>query len=547
MLITGTENTIWWGWSTIGCLLFGSSIFVTTYRANLANDLNRTGRLLTLLLALGCTAFLAWLGLYRATLIHSDAATLGLVTVLFSLISTGLVFYFLRLKVLSFPIIFLGVTFIFTSSPLILYQSERANAFQYWRTVNLQAVIEGMPLVMLAFSSFLLGALFLTPVNNKRGDEKTGRIIYPGISDRLRQIGYFTYIVSMVLIILVSLRGGGLSLAVQGGYHGFTGGRKTGVLAGIIPILLSRFLPWAMLILTGTSRTRRAYIQTWLLAIPAFGLMFMAGDRTAPCCLLLLMAASGYILGMSIDWKKSFAVIGLVILLVPTIVNLRRTPIKNWSVELLIKAVTNQVEGTRQYDRSAPSATLIAMSTSYQTLMGTLMLVPDHESYRYGLDYLRSAGMIVPFTTTFYSFLGIDIAAGKPSEWVRDFLDPTSDTGTGFLQLAEAYLQFGVFGIIGLYGILGVALPRLWWYLRDNDIDSRKLTLVLFVMDAVINWVRNDSIGVARAAAWGWVFVYWTPTILDKFLSLRTHASQMLAVKLANSHRRLLFGRQSPR
>jgi len=426
--------------------------------------------------------------------------------------------------------LFLGVTFLFTLSPLILYRLEGFDAFKYWHVVDIESVMQAMPLVMLAFSSFLVGALFSAITTNSKGYPKNaGRIIHTH-SDTLRKVGILLYLLSVSIVVVLSLRGGALSLAYQGGYRGFAGTRKAGDMPRIVTASLSWFLPWSLLILTATSQNRRAYVRTLLMALPACGLMFLSGDRAAPLALILLLASGSYLLGFPIDWKRTLIVIALVALLVPTIVNLRGIPIREWSVDVVFKAVTNQVEGKR-YDQDPLSATLTSTSTSYQTLMGTVMFVPVTDSYRYGLDYVIAMASAIPFAGTLFSLLGIDLSQDDPSNWVKSRLNPDALAGTGYLQVAEAYLEFGPFGVICLYAILGAALTRLWWYLQLGDLDSRKLVFALISMIGVLTWVRNDAGVFMRTLLYGWMIAYGIPAAAGALrrLGVRLESRQRLA------------------
>lgn len=534
LFVVGVGSALWWFWGVLtASLLFLLLLPKSSLESRPGADRRTTDTLLrqwrmpVALLGAACTAALGWLALQQEPLPLLDLRTGGLLAVLFSLLMIALVAYFQRLPLLSFPMLFLGVTFMYTASPLMLYQVEGADAFRYWRWIELDYVLAGIPLVMLAFVAFLLGALIVLPAATQslalRPVGNTPPAVTAATNTTLRQIGFLCYGASMLVIILLSLQGGGLQLAIEGGYSSYAGARK----AGELPLLLLtafRFLPWSLLILTATSPHRRAYAQTWLCAIPALALMFLSGDRTAPLGLILVMSASSYLLGFPVDWKRTLVVVALVGLLVPLVVNLRQTPVREWSVDLMVKAVVNQVEGKRQYEYSPLSAPLIAMSTNYQTLMGTLMLTPAQEPYRYGADYLRSIAVAVPFATTLFAYVGVQVGAGKPSEWIKDFLDPDGIPGTGYLQLAEAYLQFGMFGVIALYAILGMALPYLWWSLQRRQVDTRQLALTLIVILALLTWVRNDSIGMGRTIAWGWLLVYGAPALSGYLRKTRAQA-----------------------
>src|SRR5205823_3395911 len=133
----------------------------------------------------------------------------------------------------------------------------------------------------------------------------------------------------------------------------------------------------------------------------------------------------------------------------------------------------------------------------------------------YGLDYLKDAVSAIPFAGSLFSPFGIDLSADRPSDWIKSRLSPDALAGTGYLQVAEAYLEFGASGVICLYLISGVVLTRLWWFMRHNDLDSRKLTFVLIGMMAVLTWVRNDAAVVLRTLLYSWVIAYGIPAAVD--------------------------------
>jgi hypothetical protein len=451
---------------------------------------------------------------------------------LFSLTCIGLVWHLFRLPLLSFPILFLGVTFMYTSSPLILYQFEGLDAFAIWKQLHLESVMRGMPLVMLAFSSFLVGTLLAAKIG-KRQPEGAGDIIHTS-SGVLWKAGLILYLAVISVIVLFTLRGAALNLVIQSGYRGVSEARQAGEMAGLIGRALERFLPWSLLIMTAASRDRRTYLYTLILALPAFGILFLMGDRWGLLTSMLLMASGSYLLGYRVDWKRSLAIILLVALLVPTMVNLRSIPTKEWSVDLLAQAATNQIEGKPQYGRSFVSATLASTAASYQVLMGTVMLVPDIQPHRYGVDYLRSLSVVLPFSHRLYSALGMDIGE-KPSHWFKAEYNPYMFVQLGYLQIAEAYLQFGALGVMGLFVILGMVLIRLWWSMQSNQVESRRLALVLIVTMEIIIWIRGDSTGLLRALVWGWLLVYGLTAVLGELHRLGTRVEG--GQKLIAGHR----------
>jgi hypothetical protein len=516
--MAGDGEAAWWFYGPMAvAICVGLLLAKERANDNRSVTLYRYGKNVTLVLSICCTMWAGWLVLRHEPLLRLNLGSSALVTTLFSLVAICLVLYYSRLPLLSFPSLFLGTTFIFTCSPLITYQLEGYEAFRWWKLLDLERVRSAMPIVILAFSSFLVGSLLFARVDPiERANSDDVRHIAHARSTTLRWIGLALYTLSIVIMIFFTLRGSGLSYAIESGYRGFAGARKDGALPRLVVATMSWFLPWSVLIITATSKNRQQYALALFLAIPACVMMFMAGDRTAPLAVIMLVPSAGHILGFPMDWKRSIAVIALVALLTPTIVNLRSTPIKEWSLPVLIKAMTNQVEDKREEGQPFLAATLMSTGTSLQTLMGTIMFVPETEPYQFGLNYLRAPIAAIPYAHPLLSFFGVDLDAGEPSDWLKSRINPDGWAGQGYLQLAEAYLQFGAFGVIGLYFLLGVVLPKLWWSLQTEKLDSRKLALALLVMMAVLTWVRNEATGVVRPILWGSILIYVLPAILEQ-------------------------------
>ena len=84
-----------------------------------------------------------------------DLRSSALATVVFCLLVIVLRALRAAPAVLSFPSLLLVVTFMFTCSPLLLYQFQGAEAFRDWEWIDLRSTLVAMPVIALAFSSFL--------------------------------------------------------------------------------------------------------------------------------------------------------------------------------------------------------------------------------------------------------------------------------------------------------------------------------------------------------------------------------------------------------
>jgi O-antigen polysaccharide polymerase Wzy len=465
-------------------------------------------------LASAATVGLAWLVRYHEPLPAVGFRTAALVTTVFAVAVIASVLYVHRLPLLSFPGLFLGMTFVFTCSPLILFLLQGRDAFRFWELVDVASVLAAMPVVMLAFSSFAVGALLARP-SPRAGDAPRDRVVRENVV-ALRRVGLVLYVLSILVVAAATLRGSGLNLIFEGGYPAFAGARKEGQLSQFVVGSLAWFLPWSLLILAATSRDRRSYAGSLLLALPALSIILFAGDRGGALSVVLLLASAGLLLGLRIDWKRSLVVLAVVAMLFSTVQVLRQTPASEWTPQFVEESATGEVQGSRTYQQSFHEAVLTGAAPSYQTLMATVMEVPENASYRYGRDYLRSVFGPVPFTETPRSLFGLELGREHPSEWVKSILNPDRWAGTGYLQAAEAYLEFGAFGVVVLYAFLGWGVVTLWDRLAARRPDARTLAFSLILMQELLILVRNDSGGVVRTLVWGWLVVYAGPWLIER-------------------------------
>lgn len=471
-------------------------------------------RLAVSVLATMSTAGLALLVLSHEPLPFGDLRSSALATSIFCLLVTGLVLYVHHIPVLSFPSLFLVATFLFTCSPLILYQFQGSTAFRDWEWIDVDSTLVAMPLIALAFSSFLLGSMIMRTAIPKTDDPTTNERVGPDPDLRLfRRIGFALYVASVLLIAAFSLTGGALTFAFEGGYHAFHGAKRAGEISQLAGVSLSRMLPWSLLILTATTDDRRSRIVVVLMSIPALAIMLAIGDRSGPIAAMVIIASGMLLRGSRISWGRSLAVATLVAFLFPAILNLREIPISQWSGDALEMAATNQVEDTNTFEEDFLGGFLITTSGSYQTLMATVKVVPQEEEYHYGSDYMSSLVVALPFRSMILPWLNVEINRIPPSQWVLSYLHPGRTAGPGYLQLAEAYLQFGAVGIVGLFVILGWGLTRLWQFVASKPLDVRAVAFSLIVMSETLIWVRNSSELAVRALVWGWLLIYLLPAL----------------------------------
>ena len=474
-------------------------------------------RIVIALEALVPTLWLAWVVIHREPLPLADLRSAALVTTVFCLGVIGIVVYVQRLQLLSFPVLFLGVTFLFTCSPLILYQFQGDQAFSAFEIVDIPAILVAMPVVMLAFSSFLVGSM-LVPVPAE-GEEARPASFDEAPEPRvraLRRVAIAMYAVSALLIIGFTLSGSALTFAFEGGHQGFHGAKRVGQLSQLVGVAMSRLLPWSLLILAATSRDRRSRIAAAVLVVPFVLVMFSTGDRGNALAATATIASGLYLVGARIGWRRTLVLLAVIAFLIPTVLNLRRVPISQWTPQSFTAAATNNINGTPAYGQTILGGFLFSMSSSYQTLMATVNVVPQQTPYHYGSDYLSSTIVAIPFRSILFPSLSVTVRDLPPSQWVLLYLHPGRTAGPGYLQLAEAYLQFGAIGVVGLYLLLGWGLIRLWRFVSSRRWNAQTLAFGLIAMSEMLIWVRNSSSLEARALSWGWLIVYVVPLVLTR-------------------------------
>jgi O-antigen polysaccharide polymerase Wzy-like protein len=477
-------------------------------------------RLTMAVLTIMPTLWLVWL-VYQGRPLPFPMRSAALLTIVFCLWASATVLWLRRLPILSFPSLFLAVTFLFTCSPLLLFLMQGIPSFSTWETVDLTGIARAMPVVMLAFSAFLFGALLLPG----QADEPSGPpdvSTWPAPTPReraLRAVGFGLYGATALVIVASSvLQGTGpLSYAVGGGYSAYHGAKRSGAMSQFVGVSVAHLMPWALLILVATSRDHRSRRLAVLLALPFVAVMLAVGDRGGPIATIAIVGSGLYLVGGRINFWKSAAIVAMIAFLIPTILNLRQLPISQWSGGAIASAASNQVQATHTYGSGPIQGFLVSMSSVYQTLMATVDQVPDHEPYHLGSDYLASMVVAVPFRSVLFPTLfGTSVNRLAPSDWVLNLLHPGRNAGLGYLQVAEAYLEFGAVGVLILYLLLGWVLTSLWRSMRARASDALGLAFSLIVVMETMLWIRNSSSLFVRAVAWGFIVVYALPTLLAR-------------------------------
>jgi len=485
-------------------IVFGEpSIRATTFRVR-----NAAFHLLPWML-LGPMVYCLHLAFKGSGLPVPDLQAACLVAGAFCVVSIACHLWFTGTSVFSFPGAFLGVSSLYLLGFILMFPIHGEDVTATWYVVDMAGLDRGIPLVMLAFSCFLVGSCIA--LRRRRIHLNASA---PPLSEQnlafARYAGFALYGIAILIVLVATAAGGGLKFMFDGGYSYLAEMQYQETGAALLWGAMAWFLPWGALILAATIRQKKDLPWLILFALPVNVILLLAGDRGGLFVIDILLLIRASLLGLRLgSWRTGLAV-ALIIVAVPTIMVLRQTPLRDWSFNLLVEALTLNPSEARAFSTDPVSATLIEGGTSYKVLMGTVEMVPSTYDYQYGMDYLKSLVIAMPFFSRVFPD-----AAPNNSDWLKTYVDHSaSTTGLGFLQVAEAYIQFGPLGVAFFFLFAGYGLTRLWQYCRMCTLTAPQLAYILILMNAVLLWVRNEFSTAVRPVVWCFLLLIILPRLL---------------------------------
>jgi len=419
----------------------------------------------------------------------------------------------------------------------VLYIFYDLKAFMQWKVIDLDVINKSLVCVNLMHSSFYIGASMAErkkllmpyqpssslPVSEKFSPEQLFK---------LRIIGFALLALSVAIIMFYTMQGKGLVYFIQSSYAAYHEDRLQNSVDLFYRLTFSMFVLWGLLlIMLGAKNLKQYRNYIIFFVLPFAAVIFLTGDRSSAFPMIMLLFSIFYIkfhTTVKIPWRKILIIGFVTVYLVPIIRVTRSIPIKNWSFGMFIDVVTfeeNTFKTNDTEDLNFISSTLYTTSNSLQTLVGTMKIVPDKTSYRYGFDYfVRPVILATPFYDLFITFpngVRSNELSSSPSNWFSYNFSPRG-TGLGYLQISEAYLNFGPIGIIVFYCIMSFFLTRFWFNALSVNEYRNKLTLKglavwLLFFNSVINWIRNDATGELKFLSWAWFIIYVGFYIIDIF------------------------------
>ncbi len=460
--------------------------------------------------------YLLYLGVTAQPLPVEDTLTACWIGGVYCLLTCGVNIAMVRVPVFSFPGGFLAISGFYMVSLLLAYPMHGDNVFSTWYRVDMEAVLQGIPLTMLAFSCFLLGTSWAARFQPRQESEDQQESVAQFAELLLdvpfvRAVGAGMFALAILIILGYTFHGGGLKYAFEGGYSHLAEKQYQDGGSALLWGAFGWFLPWSVIILSATVHSARELRWLMCVAIPANLILILVGDRGGLLVLDLVLLMRLSLLGIRFKLWQGAVVVAVVIFIVPTLRVLRQTASKDWTMSVIAEAVLRTAEKSDDMSTDPISATLVEGGAMYKVLMGTVALVPSQHGFHYGKDYVNSLAAAIPFFSSV-----VPDAVPQNGEWLKEYLDHRlSVTGLGFLQVAEAYLQFGTWGVAGAYLFLGFLMMRLWHYCCHLS-NARHLAYVLVLMSSILLWIRNEFHIVMKPAVWCFILLIILPALLAR-------------------------------
>lgn len=426
------------------------------------------------------------------------------------LIYVGIFLYnriFLKLDIISLPQIFILVTFMYTSSLLALYAFDLINISKAIRWYNEHYVKIAIKMIITAIFSLEAGVSLAFMGKYIKNPFQEPSVKEENFHD-LFILGIIIFGLAISVLVISTFMGSGYASMLQSGYTEFKSNiRNTDVRYFLTA--LSTFLPVSVLIMVSGSITKNQYRTAYIGSFLTIVAFFMAGDRGGAFSFLIAFVFTLTLLGKRFSNTKIIVGAILVLILIPAIKDLRHQQISrilSYGIEL-------------NNEESPFYRAFTETGSSFQTFLGTIMIIPEIEDYRYGYTYISAISKLVP---NFGAWVPPSLESRTLTSWITYYMNPGGSSGLGFLQIAEFYAQFGVFGIFAGFFIAGYLLTR-WQKKCESGYSDRKWIAVNgCILCFLLIWIRNDIFTFIRPAAWsvmlilGWSFVLNKKCLNDK-------------------------------
>lgn len=409
--------------------------------------------------------------------------------------------YILKLNILSLPQVFLLVTFLYTSGLLTLFAFGLADL--YLMVTWYDEYYAAIAIKMIMMSIFALQFGVCLAAFHKYSNQNIQEVcIGEKFSDDLFKLGVIGFFVSISILIISTILGSGYSEMFQSGYTDFKATLK-GSDVRFFLTALSILLPVSVIIMASGAKTDKQIKLIYIVSFISLVAFLLAGDRGGAFSLLIALVFTLTLIGKKYSYAKIIIGAIIVLILVPTIKDLRRQPFS----EVVAEGISLVSEKSPFYRAFSETG------ASFQTFLGTIIIIPEIENYRYGDTYVEALSKIIPNLGAWK----LREDSGSLTSWITSYMNPYGKSGLGFLQIAEFYVQFGVVGIFLGFFMIGYFLTK-WQIKCEIGLSDRRWVAINgCILCFLLIWIRNDIFNFIRPAVWSAILIFgWTFFAKDK-------------------------------
>lgn len=389
-------------------------------------------------------------------------------------------------QLISPYVVFLLTLYVFSfgQSFLWAFGAESERSLVGFQRITIPDIFKAQVLTLIMLAFFHIGATSYLINQERRNHLLTKQIDVRNYSNKLKQIGWFLFFISIVPYGRETIKEAIMSVMM--GYGALYEGEDAIGLDNLFGVIADYFIPSVIcLFIAYKDNVVMRNFFSGILIINIVIILITGGRSNAVILIAILIILYHYLIK---KFTRKWIVVGVIGAL--------------FLLQILAYVGNTRTEGGRSLSitemetgGNAAVEAVAEMGGSMFCLIKTMDLIPSKNDYRYGKSYAVAFTTLVPN----FGFWAIHPAKKESNlgEWLTETLGLSY--GTGFSMCAEAYANFGYLGIIVFY---------LWGWLFASvfgkieiSVTTRNYVLLAFLL--VMFWYilklpRNNFINIVR-------------------------------------------------
>lgn len=389
-------------------------------------------------------------------------------------------------QLISPYVVFLLTLYVFSfgQSFLWAFGAESERTLVGFQGITISDIFKAQVLTLIMLSFFHIGATSYLIKQEKKGSLHNNQIDFKSYSNKLKQIGWFLFFISIVPYGKETIKEAIMSVMM--GYGALYEGEEAIGLNNLSGVIADYFIPSVIcLFIAYKDNVFMRNLFSIVILLNIVIILITGGRSNAVVLIAILVILYHYLIRKFTRKWLVVGVIGGIFLL-----------------QILAYVGSTRTEGGRSLSMaemesgsSAAVDALAEMGGSMFCLIKTMDLIPSKSDYRYGKSYAFAFTTLVP-NLGFWS-----IHPAKKESNLGDWLTETLGLsyGTGFSMCAEAYANFGYLGIIMFY-FMGLLFANILGKI-EISVTTRNYALLAFLL--IMFWYmlklpRNNFINIVR-------------------------------------------------